>query len=242
MTSVSERKTYALISTQWTDGLAAKLKNDGNRVVEFPTMFAPVEVSQTGIISGIHNFDWIVFPDTFSVVYFFEALLNLGLKPAEINFLQTSAVGEAAADRLRCFHVHTDLILQSPADALPALSDYLGTTGLRGLKVLLPQINEAASALAPALLDAGAVITELPVYRRALVEGGDLPKLRALLAGGAIDEFIFCAPGDIDNLLYISGSADIHHLLSGVGVTAATEGTALLLAGLGLKTSNLRHK
>ena len=234
MTSTPERKTYGLISTTRSARPAAKLKNEGCRVIEFPAVFAPAEVDRTGILSGIDNFDWAVFPDTFSVVYFFEALLNLGRTPADMDFLQTCAVGEGAADRLRCFHVHTDLVLQSPADALPALADYLGGDGLRGLKFLLPQMRGAGSELAPALADAGAHADELPVYRRAAGAKGNLPKLRALLAGGAIDEFVFCAPADVDNLLYISGSADIHAVLSGMKAAAATEGAASLLAGLGL--------
>jgi uroporphyrinogen-III synthase len=151
-------------------------------------------------------------------------------------------VGESAADRLRCFHVHSDLVLQSPADALPALTDYLGGNGLSGLKFLLPQIKGAGSELARALADAGASITELPVYQRSAAAKGDLPKLRALLAGGAIDEFVFCSPGDVDNLLYICETNDIHALLSGMKVAAATEGAASLLAGLGLQTSNLDLK
>jgi uroporphyrinogen-III synthase len=242
MTSTPERKTYGLIPTTRSARAAAKLKNDGGRVIEFPAMFAPADVDQAGVLSGIDNFDWTVFPDTFSVVYFFEALLNLGRTPADMDFLQTCAVGEAAADRLRCFHVHTDLVLQSPADTLPALTDYLGGNGLRGLKFLLPQIRGAGSELAQALADAGAFADELPVYQRAAAAKGDLPKLRALLAGGAIDEFVFCSPGDVDNLLYISGTADIHAVLSGMKVAAATDGAASLLAGLGLQPSNLDLK
>jgi len=242
MTSTSERKTYGLISTEWSEWAAAKLKNEGGRVIEFPAMFAPAEVDQTGVLPGIDSFDWTVFPDTFSVVYFFDALPNLGWNPADMDFLQACAVGEAAADRLRCFHIHTDLVLQSPADALLALTDYVGETGLRGLKFLLPQIRGAGSELAPALDDAGAFVTELPIYQRAAGAKGDLPKLRALLAGGAIDEFVFCAPADVDNLLYISGTGDIHAVLSGTKVVAATERTAVFLAGLGLQTSNLDLK
>jgi uroporphyrinogen-III synthase len=234
MTSTSERKTYGVISTTRSAGAAAKLKNEGSRVVEFPAMFAPAGVDSMAVLPAIDNFDWTVFPDTFSAVYFVEALLNLGGNPAEMDPLQICSIGEATADRLRCFHVHTDLILQSPADALPAFSDYLGENGLRGLKFLLPQINGAVSELARALADAGAFVTELPVYQRAAGAKGDLPKLRALLAGGAIDEFVFCAPADLDNLLYICETNDIHAVLSGMKAAAATDQAAILLAGLGL--------
>jgi uroporphyrinogen-III synthase len=234
MTSTSERKTYGLISTTRSAEPAAKLKNEGGRVIEFPAMFAPAAKGEMGVLPGIGDFDWTVFPDAFSVVYFFEALLNPGQKPADMDFLQTCAFGEAAADRLRCFQVHTDLVLQSPSDALPALSDYLGETGLRGLKFLLPQIGGARSELGPALVDAGAFVTELFVYQRAAGPKEDLPKLRALLAGGAIDEFVFCSPGDVDNLLHICETDDIHALLSGVKVTAATDDAGRLLAGLGV--------
>jgi uroporphyrinogen-III synthase len=242
MTTISERKTYGLISTELSALPAAKLKNEGGRVIEFPAMFVPADMDRTGVLPAVDNFDWTVFPDTFSAVYFFEALLNLGGKAADMDFLQTCAVGEAAAARLRCFHVHTDLILKSPTDALPALTDYLGDNGLRGLKFLLPQISGAGSELARALADAGALVTELPVYQRAAGAKGDLPKLRALLAGGAIDEFVFCAPADVDNLLYISGAADIHAVLSGVKVAAATERAAGFLAGIGLQAANLNLK
>ena len=245
MTSTPERKTYGLISTQWSARPAAKLKNEGSRVIEFPAMFAPADVDRAGVLSGIDNFDWTVFPDTFSAVYFVEALLNLGGDPVDMDSLQICAAGEASADRLRCFHVHTDLVLQSSAEALPALTDYLGGNGLKGLKglkFLLPQIKGAGPELARALADAGAFADELPVYQRAAGAKGDLPKLRALLAGGAIDEFVFCAPADVDNLLYISGSADIHAVLSGTKAAAATERAASLLAGLGLQTTNLDLK
>ena len=96
MTSTPERKTYGLISTTRSERAAAKLKNEGGRVIEFPAMFVPADVDRSGVLSGIDNFDWIVFPDTFSAVYFFEALLNLGRKPADMDSLQTCAVGEAS--------------------------------------------------------------------------------------------------------------------------------------------------
>jgi uroporphyrinogen-III synthase len=242
MTSTSERKTYGLIGTKWSAQPAAKLKNEGSRVIEFPAMFTPWEADQIGVLPAIDQFDWTVFPDTFSVVYFFEALLNLGRKPGDMDFLQTCAVGEAVANRLRCFHVHSDLVLRSRSDAIPALFDYLGENSLGGLKFLLPQIRGAGPELAPALAGAGAFVTELPVYERADGVKGVLPKLKALLAGGAIDEFVFCSPGDVDDLLYICGSTDIHAVLSGVEVVAATDGIADLLTGLGLQTSNLKSK
>ena len=52
MTSTSERKTYGLISTTRSERAAAKLKNEGGRVIEFPALFAPADVDPNGRITA----------------------------------------------------------------------------------------------------------------------------------------------------------------------------------------------
>jgi uroporphyrinogen-III synthase len=242
MTRTSEEKAYGLISTPANESVAAELKNGGSRVIEFPAVLSPAGLGQGDVLADIEDLDWIVFPDIFSTNYFFEALGGPGRGPADVEFLQTCAVGEATANRLRCFHVHTDLVLQSAAEALPALSDYLAGAGLKGLKFLIPKMKGAGSELGQALIEAGAAVTELPVYQHLETAEENLPKLRALLAGGAVDEFVFCHPGDVDNLLYICETVDIQTLLSGIKVAAANESVAVLLDGLGLRASILRLK
>jgi len=71
----------------------------------------------------------------------------------------------------------------------------------------------------------GAKVLELPIYRAKLADKIEIAKLKTLLNGGAIDEFIFSTPADFIALqFYFSGVAMID-VLSGINVSATSENT-----------------
>lgn len=241
MADKAEQKTYALIARKETATLAAELRNRGNRVLEFPAALA-LYPGQAGRLPDPDNFDWIVFSDIFSAGYFFEAAERGGGGPDDMDAVHTCAAGEQTADHLRSLRAHADVVSQSPAELFTALSEYLGENGMAGLKILIPGMSGRGSELGAKLAGAGALVTELPVYERPGEPDRGFSKPRSLLVGGAVDEFIFSAGDDIENLLYICGAADIRALLSGVSITAVDESVAGRLRKFGLSASVFEFK
>lgn len=231
-----ERKTYALIAGRETEALAAELRNLGNRVLEFPLALAPY-MDQADSLPDPGNFDWIAFSDIFSAGYFFEAAAGSGV---DTDAVRTCAAGEATVDHLRSLRAHADVVSRSPGDLLAALSEYLGDNGLAGQKILIPGMRGTGPELGDSLAGAGALVTELPVYELIGEPDRGFSKPRSLLVGGGVDEFIFGAGDDIENLLYICETADIRALLSGVNITATRESVLSRLRQFGLSASGFK--
>lgn len=243
MTVENEDKTYALIRRPGNRGLAARLTAEGGRIIEFPALLDAIDPDAGDESPAPDNFDWIVFPDGFAAAYFFERWAIDGRGLADMDALSIIALGEKAAEQLRSFSVHTDVVLSPAEDAVNVLSDYLLESGLAGLKFLIPKMKGVELQLAERLARAGAVVVELPVYERVNREDGDLPRSRALLSGGAVDEFIFCAADDIQNLRYIfSAGDDVEKLLSGIRISALDESIIKRLRRAGLAASILEQK
>ena len=70
-------------------------------------------------------------------------------------------------------------------------------------------------------------MTELNIYRLKTGNAG-LTKLKALLKGGAVDEFIFTAASDASKLASVSGEK-LKDLLAGTSVSATDETTFQML-------------
>ncbi len=81
-----------------------------------------------------------------------------------------------------------------------------------------------------------AKVFELPVYNIKFAEENEIPKLKALLIGGAIDEFIISAPTDFIGLNHIFNGERLDRLLSEIKV-AAIDGAMFQFA----REHNLKH-
>ncbi len=195
-------KTYALFAAPANKKIIAELEQRGAKVFQF----SPLEIEKTVLdeksidtVKKLDAFDWVIFPDVLTVEYFLQILEENEVALFEMDSTQVCAIGEAVADRLRFAQLHADVIPASVSakDVFLALSDYIGKEELSGLRFLLVKEDLDKYAINEQLVENNAKVIELPVYRAAISRNDETAKLKILLKGGAIDEFIFSSPTDL---------------------------------------------
>ncbi|HEY0051164.1 MAG TPA: uroporphyrinogen-III synthase [Pyrinomonadaceae bacterium] len=223
-------KTYAIFSKPSNRKIISLLREAQNEVIEFPLVEAEkIELNSTqeAFIKNIFEFEWIIFPDAPAVDFFLEALAQANLEFFELDSLRILAFGEAVADRLRFVQIHADVIpARIDAESVfAALRDYLfDEAEFKNLRVLLPKEAAFDTALTGMLRRKESVVTELNIYRLKPENAAGLAKLKALLKGGAVDEFVFTSPPDVSNLAAVFGEK-LKDLLNGTSVSATDETT-----------------
>lgn len=241
--SISARAT-AIFADPLNEKLIGRLRGEANvNLIEFP-FFSPAPVAsddQTeSAIANLSQFDWLVFPDVYAVEFFLERLAAGGIDFFALDDLRVCAAGEAVADRLRFVQLHADVI-PTRVDApgiLSAVGDYLSSDEreFENLRILLPKEAASVSPLSRALGEKGSQVTELSAYSLQTVGGAGkgLSRLEALLAGGAIDEFVFASPAEVSNLEIIF-RRELKDLLTDARVLASDEITFQSLVERGLR-------
>lgn len=207
MEASSNQKTYALFSNPANRKLVAQIEQTGAKVFQFERIQPEklnVDAGLELIKSGLNTFDWIIFPDIYAVEYFLEMMEENEIDLFELDEIRVLAAGEAVADRLRFVQLHADIIPQTiePETIFSSLLSYTGTANLANLKCLIPKESAFDGTLKKILIDAGAYITELAVYQAHIEDKNKTANLKALLKGGAIDEFIFTSAEDIMSIKF----------------------------------------
>lgn len=218
-------KTYALFETSLNKKIIARLKETNADFFLFPALATePLTMDEEKIelVRNINIFDWLIFTDVTTVDYFTDVLTANGIDFFELDALRLCACGEAVADRLRYVQIHADII---PTDfesaALYAnIAAYVGEDHLTDLKFLLIKENMAAFEISTLLRKKNAELTELSVYRALIPDKTLIVRLKTLLSGGAVDEFIFSAPEDLIALKFYFAGASLKNVLAEIKVSA----------------------
>ncbi len=241
MSISDEQKTYGLFSSNSNRKLIKEFESVGAKIIQFPTLDIEKLILDKAAVRHLQNlsdFDWIIFPDVFAVDCFLEYLEEEGIDFFELDAVRVCVLGEAVADRLRFVQLHADLIpsLIETENVFTALMNYIGPEKLRNLRFLLLKEIETDSKLSKKLIENKAIVMELPVYQAKLAKTKEILKLKVLLKGGAIDEFIFSSLTDIISLKFLFESDELAETLAGVEVSATDETVLQALREENLKT------
>jgi uroporphyrinogen-III synthase len=228
MPNFSKDKTYALFESPLNKKTIGELKAGKIETIVFPQI-TTTKLDNTGSISGLADeFDWLVFSDVYAVEYFVGALEKAGIDLFELDSVRVLAYGEAVSDRLRFSQLHADVIpstVKTP-DVLRALKDYIfDEQDFANLRFLVLHEKTAEIELAGKLLELGSAVTNFPVYSAIISDPAEIPRFKALLKGGAIDEFIFSSYFDVLNLAQMFQTENLAELLEGITLTAADNAT-----------------
>ena len=228
MSNATDHKTYGLFSTANNRKLIDKLESSGAKVFQFPPIETEKVILNETSINYLHNltsFDWIIFPDVFAVEYFLQALEEFSVDFFELDAVKVCVFGEAVADRLRFVQLHADLIpnFVETENIFAAIKNYISQNVLENLRFLLLKETDAEIELTEILTENKAFVTELPIYQARIKDKREVSKLKTLLAGGAIDEFIFSSPTDIIALKYLFSVDEISEVFNEIKVSATDE-------------------
>jgi uroporphyrinogen-III synthase len=234
MTRFSRDKTYALFDAPANRKIIAEMQAGGIEFVLFPVVeTAPVETPEAdAALLRATAFDWLVFTDAFAADFFLARLNDLGVDLFDLDAARVCAYGESVADRLRFAQVHADVVTNTlkTADVYEAIENYLlDASEFATLSFLILKASEREAPIAEILRAAGASVTELALYCALTAADFDVPKIKALLKGGAIDEFVFTSASDVANLAHLFPADPLEELLEGVRITPLDKTTAQAL-------------
>lgn len=223
MTVYKKDKTYALFSSPLNKKRISDFLAEEIETVVFPTITTQTTDSGSSKLESLDNFDWLIFPDVYTVEYFVNALEKLEVDLYELDNLRVLAFGEAVVDRLRFSQLHADVIpsTMKTSDVLQAIKDYIfDEDEFADLSFLVLKEKNSNIELVEELTRLNSNLTELPIYSVEIEDETALPKLKALLKGGAIDEFIFSTHYDVLNLAQLFQTENLAELLEGIKLTA----------------------
>lgn len=251
MENETAAKTYALVENAANEKLIAQLETGGARVVRFP----PLEIERialdekaTAFFNDLTAFDWLIFTDVFAADFFLETLEEDGRDSFELDDLRICALGEAVSDRLRFARVHADVVPVSVETnaVVAALVSYIGENEIAGKRFLVVKKYSSAAEVENVLKATGAEIIELEIYRAEISAraSGDNARLKALLSGGAIDEFVFAAPADFFALeeFFKTERLPLSEILRDAKICATDQVTVQFLRERAVKAAPFRRK
>lgn len=174
-----------------------------------PIPFATIEISPlkdfTRLDAALHDmaagkYAWVIFTSVNGVEACQERLTPNGLTASAFGAAKIAAIGPATASALHELGANVDFI---PAEYVAErILDGLGE--VRGKRILLPRAELARVALNEALVAAGALVDEVPVYHT-VRPAPDAAGLTALREG--VDVITFTSSSTVRNFVTLAGTA-----------------------------------
>lgn len=246
MSNIETRKTYGLIDNPINNKLISKLKENDENILLFPYISTEkIELTDKTkkLITNLVNFDWIIFTDVFAVAHFIEVLDKMEFDLFELDNLTVCAFGEVVADRLRFVQIHTDLIPTKidNESIVKAISEF-AADDLIDLRFLVLKDNSKELSITKYLIENKAVVEELAIYQAKFVNETANTKLKTLLKGGAVDEFVFSSAEDLVSLKKLLTEEDLALVLNESQISATAENVFQLLLENGLRPLYFHYK
>ncbi|HRH44281.1 MAG TPA: uroporphyrinogen-III synthase [Pyrinomonadaceae bacterium] len=227
MLNFSPAKTYGLFDSAANRKTIAELEKIEADFVLYPNIAAKM-VENAELENIVSDFDWLIFPDVYTVEFFLQKLEETGFEFYELDVLRVCAFGESVSDRLRFAQLHADIITNSikTLDVLQSLKDYIfDESEFASLSFLILKEANAKVEISDELKKLDAAVTEIPIYQVEIENDAAFAKPKALLKGGAIDEFIFSSPFDAINLSHIFQTDNLAEVLAETELTATDNQT-----------------
>ena len=139
----------------------------GEEVWERPTIdIEPVDDPKYFQTAFAHlaDYGWLVLTSPNGAEIFMQRLLEDGRDARSLAGLKIAVVGPGTADALKRFSLKADLMPREKYVG-EGLLEALVEAGMKGQKVLLARAQEGRDVLPQGLVDAGAELTDLAVYK-----------------------------------------------------------------------------
>ncbi len=206
--------------------MVSRLSAMGARCLEYPVIkieppesFEPLDAA----ISGLDEYDWLVFTSVNGVDMFFSRLFAAGKDVRALGRIKTASIGPATAERLFSFGVSSDIIPESyRAESVVEAFRWISVSGSR---VLLPRAAEARPVLPRELSRMGAHVDETASYRT-VQEAGNREELIKALENKTVDMITFTSSSTVRNFKALLPGDRFRELLSGAAVAAIGPVTA----------------
>jgi uroporphyrinogen III methyltransferase / synthase len=182
--------------------LSDRLAALGAEVLEMPAI--RIERLDATIPHSLAEYGWVVFTSQNAVGLFWEHLRERSLDSRALAGVKVAAVGPATAAALAARGITVDI---SPRRFVAEeLLDVLGSRpDVRGARVLHVSAEGAREVLREGLINLGAVVDSVPLYR-AVTDGGGAAELRARIEAGEVDLVTFTSGSSVASFIASVGA------------------------------------
>ncbi|MBA7673948.1 hypothetical protein ES703_82155 [subsurface metagenome] len=153
------------------------------------------------ILKRLDTFDWLIFTSANGVRFFFQRLHVIGSDARALASIKVAAIGKTTAKRLSEFGILADMCPETESSA--GLLEKFGTLEIKNKKVLLPQSEIGSFELSDGLVDMGASVEKLPIYKTIEIEPGEIDF-------DYIDQILFTSGSTVRAFLKRFGSVPPH--------------------------------
>lgn len=214
--------------------LRQALEELGAVVLESPTIVLEPPDDWSGVdqsVRELDRFDWLVLTSANGVVALDERMDQMGLDGRHLATVKIAVIGDATAAALRDhLGVRADLVPDHyVAEALA--QDLITKHGVKQKQMLILRADIARPALPRLLADAGALVTELVLYRTRPAPALPADVHRAM-QDGTVDWITFTSSSTAVNMAQLLGNH--RNLLSRVKIASIGPITSSALRGVGL--------
>lgn len=214
----------------------------GAEIIEFPTIEVVPPVSYDELdraISGIEDYDWIVFTSANGVRFFFNRYFELERDIRDLKGIKICAVGPKTALSIKKYGLRVNLVPDAyRAEGL--VEAFGGEGGIRGLKILLPRAEVAREVFPEKVRELGGRI-DVPVTYRAVRPDRYAKRLQRFLKEGRVTIATFTSGATFVNLCEILKD-DVAGLLKDVLIVAIGPVTKKEIEKRGLKVHIMPNK
>jgi uroporphyrinogen-III synthase len=230
MHKFSAGKTYALFSSPMNLKVISEMETAGAQAILFPAVETRevFEAEQNDLTATIKSYDWLVFTDIYTVEFFLQQLEKEAFDFFELDEIRVCAYGESVADRLRFAQLHADIIPNSikTSEVVQTIKDYfMDEDELKSARFLILKEKNTVPEISKELENLGAEVSEISIYETVAEKPAEMAKLKSLLVGGAIDEFVFTSPFDAINLAHLFPNENLENVLADVKLSAGDKQT-----------------
>jgi uroporphyrinogen-III synthase len=243
MAQMHERKTYAIFDRSRNKKLIAELEKSGASIVKIkPVELIKNENSDFYDLTGqIKSSDWLICADVYAAEFFLETLRASDFDLFELDDLHVCALGEAVAERLRLEQIHTDVIpvVNETGKIVESIENYIfDESDFAGKRfLLLKEQSQNFEKITEALEKRNAEVREAAIYRARIAAPDELPKIKALIKGGAIDEIVFTAPEDLTDFRFLFGIENLREMPRDAKISGADDATRQALFENGISAN-----
>jgi len=231
-----KKKVLVTRASGQAEVFARQLQAAGLEAVIFPVIeFAPPEDPRP-LAEAIHNlasYDWLILTSSNSLTFFIAALHKEGKTIAALSGLKVCALGPKTADVTKEAGIAIDLIPKRYQ--AEGVLEALDQAGVSGKKVLFPRAKEGREVLPEGLIQMGAELDLVPVYRTIKPEDKER-QLENILKKG-VDVISFTSGSTVRNFLEILG--DRKGLIEGTRIACISDVTAKVAGEYGLEADIL---
>ncbi len=189
-----------------SEEFAALLRDEGARVISFPTIriVPPEDYGDLDrAIENIEKYQWIVFTSANGVRFFFERFCKLRNDIRDLKGIKICTIGPATRDRVEGYNIRVDMVPEEYiSDGVVAA--FRGVD-VAGANVLLPRAEIAGNIIPDGLSELGANVDVVTAYRT-VNSGEDVEGIKELMDNGKIDVITFTSPSTVTNFMDIIGN------------------------------------